>query len=90
MVHVINIFNQIILFIFKKTILKGTEIHYDRNINKTSNQIELNKARDLVNADTERVIELWNIVFMNYNRINKNKFTKLTNPVIDTGNVKLI
>jgi alanyl-tRNA synthetase len=46
----------------------------------------MNKARDLVNAGTERVIELWNIVFMNYNRINKNTFTRLQNPVIDTGN----
>jgi len=61
-----------------------TEIHYDR---LASNQISYSKqqidtARSFVNAGTERVIELWNLVFMQYNRVNEKTFTRLPSLVI--------
>ncbi len=62
-----------------------TEIHYDRNVNSNYTENEMKKARDLVNAGSEKVIELWNLVFMQYNRINKKEFTQLPNLVVDTG-----
>jgi alanyl-tRNA synthetase len=62
-----------------------TEIHYDRLVNSLNNSAEMHKARDLVNMGTERVIELWNIVSMNYNRIDQKTFTLLPHQVIDTG-----
>lgn len=55
-----------------------TEIHYDRDLRKPG-------GRELVNAGTERVIELWNLVFMNYNRTARTSFTRLPSPVVDTG-----
>ena len=39
----------------------------------------------MVNKGTERVIELWNIVLMKYNRLGPKEFSKLPNLVIDTG-----
>lgn len=63
-----------------------TEIHFDRlasGSNYSKDQIQ--SARLLVNQGTERVIELWNLVFMQYNRINANTFTSLPSLVVDTG-----
>lgn len=63
-----------------------TEIHYDRfasNANYSPDHIQT--AKCLVNAGTERVIEIWNLVFMQYNRINPTAFTNLPVLVVDTG-----
>ena len=38
-----------------------------------------------MNAGTEQVIELWNLVFMQYNRLSRSKFTRLPSLVVDTG-----
>lgn len=62
-----------------------TEIHYDRQVNDITNPAQARQARDLVNAGTERVIELWNIVFMNYNRTGPKSFSRLPLQVVDTG-----
>lgn len=62
-----------------------TEIHYDRNIVKPGASRSISTSRDLVNAGTERVIELWNLVFMTYNRTGPSSFTSLPASVIDTG-----
>ena len=59
-----------------------TEIHYDRSAQK---DFSIRDAQQLVNAGTEQVIELWNIVFMQYNRLNKVEFTRLPDLVVDTG-----
>lgn len=56
-----------------------TEIHFDRKARGNSS------GRDLVNAGTERVIELWNLVFMSFNRISPTSFSPLPSPVVDTG-----
>lgn len=58
-----------------------TEIHYDRDHRKSKSA----NAGELVNVGTERVIELWNLVFMSYNRIGPTSFSPLSSPVIDTG-----
>lgn len=39
----------------------------------------------MLNKGDERVIELWNIVFMQYNRLSKTSFINLPQLVIDTG-----
>lgn len=62
-----------------------TEIHYDREINNLTDRVQIKKGRDLVNAGTERVIELWNLVFMNYNRTGAKSFSHLPFQVVDTG-----
>lgn len=61
-----------------------TEIHYDRNIVKPGSRSN-STARGLVNAGTERVIELWNLVFMTFNRTGPNSFIPLPSSVVDTG-----
>ncbi|UCD29083.1 MAG: hypothetical protein JSV03_00950 [Planctomycetota bacterium] len=42
-------------------------------------------GRDLVNAGDPRVIEVWNLVFMQYNRDESGKLTPLSAKHIDTG-----
>ena len=54
-----------------------TEIHYSR--------LGTNDNSNLVNTGDENLIELWNIVFMQYNRLSANNFMRLPNLVIDTG-----
>ena len=54
-----------------------TEIHYDLETNRTD-------VSNLVNKDDPSLIEIWNIVFMEYNAINDN-FTKLERRFVDTG-----
>lgn len=53
-----------------------TEIHYDR-----TNE----RALNLLNQGDERVIELWNLVFMQYNRLSEKTFIELPELVVDTG-----
>lgn len=62
-----------------------TEIHYDRMANYLTKREQFEQARQMVNAGHERVIELWNLVFMNYNRTGPKSFSHLPFQVIDTG-----
>lgn len=54
-----------------------SELHYDGTPDKS--------GRDLVNADDPQVIEIWNLVFIQYNRNENGKLENLKNTHVDTG-----
>jgi len=54
-----------------------TEIHYNRSDN--------DDAKNLVNADHPDVIEIWNLVFMQYNRVSETELIGLSKRHVDTG-----
>jgi len=54
-----------------------SEIHYDRG-NKYGKY-------NLGEKDGDRYVEIWNLVFMQYNKTKKNKLESLPSPSIDTG-----
>ena len=54
-----------------------SEIHYDRTEGKS--------GASLINADHEDVIEIWNLVFIQYNRKKDGSLEELADKHIDTG-----
>ena len=59
-----------------------SEIHLD---SRTTEEKALVPGRELVNKDDPQVIEIWNIVFMQYNRKADASLEPLSMNVIDTG-----
>jgi alanyl-tRNA synthetase len=59
-----------------------SEIHVD---SRTPEEKAKKPGRELVNMDDPQVIEIWNLVFMQYNRKADGSLEKLAMNVIDTG-----
>ena len=61
-----------------------SEIHVDSRTPEQRRESGIS-GRDLVNKDDPQVIEIWNLVFMQYNRKADGSLEKLSMNVIDTG-----
>ncbi len=59
-----------------------SEIHLD---SRSSEEKEKTPGHELVNKDNPQVIEIWNLVFMQFNRKADGSLEKLSMNVIDTG-----
>jgi len=59
-----------------------SEIHIDLRSDEEKQKIP---GRSLVNKDHPQVIEIWNLVFMQYNRMADNSLKSLPNQHVDTG-----
>jgi alanyl-tRNA synthetase len=59
-----------------------SEIHFD---NRTDTERAKVSGADLVNEDHPQVIEIWNLVFMQYNRFSDGSLKPLPNSHVDTG-----
>jgi alanyl-tRNA synthetase len=59
-----------------------SEIHFDLRSEKDRSQVS---GATLVNKDHPEVIEIWNLVFMQYNRLENGSLQGLKNKHIDTG-----
>ena len=59
-----------------------SEIHYD---NRPVNQLKETPGDKLVNMDHPDVIEIWNLVFMQFNRNKNGSLDKLSTQHVDTG-----
>ncbi|MCC5937491.1 MAG: alanine--tRNA ligase [Lunatimonas sp.] len=59
-----------------------SEIHIDLRSNEERTSVD---GRDLVNQDHPQVIEIWNLVFIQYNRIKNGSLRELPAKHVDTG-----
>ncbi len=59
-----------------------SEIHIDLRSDEERAKVD---GRELINADHPEVIEVWNLVFIQYNRKANGELEKLNNRFVDTG-----
>ncbi len=57
-----------------------SELHFDRGV-----QYSCGKPTCTVNCDCDRFMEIWNLVFMQFDRDTSGKMTPLPKPSVDTG-----
>ena len=60
----------------------SSEIHFDNRSDQERAKIS---GADLVNEDHPHVVEIWNLVFIQYNRFSNGKLKLLPNSHVDTG-----
>ena len=60
----------------------SSEIHIDL---RSQDEILKNPGKNLVNQDHPQVVELWNLVFMEFNRTSNGALTPLNKKHVDTG-----
>lgn len=60
----------------------SSEIHYDMRTDEERRRVG---GQDLVNADDPQVIEIWNLVFIQFNRLKSGKLEPLPARHVDTG-----
>ncbi|MEA2104124.1 MAG: alanine--tRNA ligase [Candidatus Cloacimonadota bacterium] len=61
-----------------------SEIHYDRGVEHCSKIMENNHVCE-VNGDCGRFVEIWNLVFIQYNRLGDGELINLPQKHVDTG-----
>ncbi len=61
-----------------------TEIHYDRGV-KFCDKQDVPGHKCEANGDCERIFEIWNLVFIQYDRNEKGELTPLPSKHVDTG-----
>ncbi len=59
-----------------------TEIHYDGRSDEERKNVD---GKTLVNADNPQVIEIWNVVFIQFNRLKNGSLEQLPQKHVDTG-----
>ena len=59
-----------------------SEIHIDLRSDKERSKVD---GKSLVNADHPQVVEIWNLVFMEFNRLKNKSLVKLPSRHVDTG-----
>ena len=59
-----------------------TEIHYDSRDDEERKKVD---GKSLVNADDPQVIEIWNVVFIQFNRLKNGSLEPLPQKHVDTG-----
>ncbi len=59
-----------------------TEIHYDGRSDEERKNVD---GKTLVNADNPQVIEIWNVVFIQFNRLKNGSLEPLPQKHVDTG-----
>lgn len=62
-----------------------SEIHYDRGLHHCRKIVNDTNHRCEINGDCGRFVEVWNLVFIQYNKLGNGKLVELPHKHVDTG-----